>query len=184
MAHIDIYDIPMISEYYIDQSRRITERKQYQEDIFFSRGVMVFHGKCKNISTAGALIINSSLFTIEAGNEIFIAIPFPKGQSRIKRRAIVRWIEDDRIGVQFFKRKKSRKIYQRRVTVFTESMILPAMIDNLSRGGAHIVGRKNSRVSKESEIHVIIPFANRNEEIMVRAVVKWIRDGQFGIQFI
>ena len=151
---------------------------------FFSKGAMAFHGKCKNISTEGALIINSSLFTIAAGNEISIAIPFPQGQSRIKRKAIVRWIEDDRFGIQFYKRKKYRKRYQRRVTVFTESMILPAMISNLSRSGAHIVGQDNHRLKQGSIVHVTIPFANRNEALTVRAVVKWIGDGRFGIQFV
>ena len=145
---------------------------------------MVVHGKCINISSGGAQINNSSLFDIAVGNEIIIAIPFPKGYSSIKRKATVRWIQKDRFGVQFYRRKNTRKIYQRKITVFTDSMILSATINNLSKGGANIFSDKKVIINKESEIYVIIPFANKRKELTRRSIVKWIKGGQFGIQFI
>ena len=167
-----------------NRNKRLNERKKYQQDIFFVRGAMAFHGKCKNISTGGAQIINNSLFNIAVGNEILIAIPFPRGNSSIKRKSTVRWIENDQFGIKFYKRKSPRKIYHRKITIFTDSMIRSARINNLSKGGANILIDNKFILKKEAEMHVIIPFAKRDKELTKRSVVKWIKDDQCGIQFI
>lgn len=145
---------------------------------------MAFHGKCENLSLDGALVSNISLFDVEVGNEILIAIPLPRKNSSIKVKSTIRWIEKDKFGIRFYKRKNPRKIYKRRITVFTDAMICSTMINNLSRGGANIQIDEKFILKKESEIHAIIPFANRNEELTKRSVVKWVRNGQCGIQFV
>ena len=58
------------------------------------------------------------------------------------------------------------------------------MINNLSKGGANILINNNFFIRKESELHVTIPFAKRNKELTIRSVVKWIKNGQCGIQFV
>ncbi|WP_319408565.1 PilZ domain-containing protein [uncultured Desulfosarcina sp.] len=174
----------MKSEKIININKRIFERKSYQQDIFFVRGTMSVHGKCINISTGGALISNNSLVNVAVGNEILIAIPFQNKQSSIKKKSTVRWIENDRFGIQFYRRKNSREMYQRKITIFTDSIILSAMINNLSKGGANILINNNFFIRKESELHVTIPFAKRNKELTIRSVVKWIKNGQCGIQFV
>jgi len=145
---------------------------------------MAFHGKCENISRDGALISNISLFNVEVGNEILIAIPLPKRNCSIKIKSTIRWIENDKFGIRFYKRKNPRKIYRRKITVFTDSIISSTMINNISRGGANIQIDDKFFLKKESEIHAIIPFATRNRELTKRSVVKWIKSGQCGIQFI
>jgi hypothetical protein len=145
---------------------------------------MAFHGKCENISMDGARISNISLFNVEVGNEILIAIPLPKKNSSIKVKSTVRWIENDQFGIRFYKRKNPRKNYRRKITVFTDSMICSTMINNLSKGGANIQIDEKLFLKKESEIHAIIPFATRNKELTKRSVVKWIKNGQCGIQFV
>ncbi|WP_170302576.1 PilZ domain-containing protein [Desulfosarcina widdelii] len=168
----------------LNTSRRVNKRKSYQQSIFFVRGAMAFHGKCENISMDGALISNISLFDVEVGNEILIAIPLPQKNSSIKVKSTIRWIEKNQFGIRFYKRKNPRKIYKRKITVFTDSMICSTMINNLSRGGANIQIDEKFFLKKESEIHAIIPFAKRNEELTKRSVVKWIKNGQCGIQFV
>ena len=174
----------MKSEEFLSKKRRISERKNYLKDISFSIGPMVFHGNCNDISPRGALIKNTSLMNIKSGKEILIAIPFPKGHSSIKRKATIRWVENDKFGIEFYRRKKVRKKYQRKVTVITDSTIIPAMINNISEGGANIVNTRKVIMNNESEVYVIIPFAKIKKELTVRSVVKWIRNDQLGIQFI
>ena len=174
----------MRSEKYLSINRRISDRKNYLKDIFFSVGPMVYHGKCKNISTGGVLIGNTSLLNIKSGNQILIAIPFPKGHSSVKKKATVRWAVNNEFGVQFHRRKDIRKNYNNKVTVLTESAIIPARINNLSKGGANIVSNKRFFLNTKSEIYVIIPFAKRKNEITLRSVVKWIKDSKIGIQFV
>ncbi|MCB2148001.1 MAG: PilZ domain-containing protein [Deltaproteobacteria bacterium] len=174
----------MKSEKIININKRISERKSYQQDIFFVRGTIAAHAKCINISKGGALINNNSLLNVAVGNEILIAIPFQNKHSSIKIKSFVRWIENDRFGIKFYRRKNPRKIYQRKITIFTESKILSAMINNLSKGGANILINNKFVIRKESEIYVIIPFAKRKKELTKRSIVKWIKNDQCGIQFV
>lgn len=166
------------------ENRRINGRKDYRQEVFFSKGPIFCYGNCENISTGGALISNNSLLNIATGIEILIAIPLPKRHASIKRKATVRWVERDRFGLQFYRRKNSRKIYKRKVTVFTDSIIFPATITNLSKGGANIIINQKVIVENGSEIHVIIPFAKRKKELIKRSVVKWKDNDQLGVQFL
>ena len=163
---------------------RITERKSYQTEIVFSTGSMVFSGKCKNISMGGALISSKNLYHFLNGLEILVAIPFPMKQGSIKTKAVVRWTKNDLLGIQFYKRKNARKIYRNRISVLANSIIIPAAINNLSKGGANIVSKKHPILKKGLEIYVTIPFAKKQNHLTRKAIVKWIKANQFGIEFI
>jgi hypothetical protein len=176
--------IKIIDRTHPNQNRRISDRKNYLKDVFFSIGPMVYHGKCNNISTEGARIGNTSFLNIKSGNELLIAIPFPKKNCSLKRKATIRWIENDKFGIQFYRRKNVRKKYHNKVTVFTDSTIISARINNLSKGGANIVSEKEFLFNNKSVVYVIIPFAKKEKEVTVRSIVRWIRNSQIGIQFI
>ena len=167
----------------ISINKRTYERISYQKDIIYVVGARAFHGKCMNIGKGGALIVNNSLFDIPVGNELIISIPFSKRSLSIKRKSTVRWIKDDQFGIRFYKRKNPRKIYKRKITILTNTMIFSAVINNLSKGGANIFVDNDSVLKKESEIHVVIPFATVEKELTKRSIVRWIGKGQCGIQF-
>lgn len=162
----------------------MSERKNYRKDIFFSKGSMVFSGKCRNISTGGALISSRHLHQFGKGTEILVAIPLTQKRGSLKTRAIVRWTKKDLMGIRFYKRKNVRKIYRNPISVSTNSEILSATIINLSKGGAHIVCKQLPSLKKGLKIHVTIPFAKKHNQLTRKAVVKWINDDQFGVEFI
>jgi hypothetical protein len=145
---------------------------------------MVFSGKCKNISMGGALISSRNLYNFIDGLEIFVAIPYAKRQGSIKTKAIVRWTKNDLLGIQFFKRQNVRKTYRNRISVFTNSVILPAAINNISKGGANIVCKKHPILKKGLQIYVTIPFAIKQNYLTRKAAIKWIKASQCGIEFI
>lgn len=174
----------MKSGYDFYNSRRIIERKRYNNEVIFSRGSLIFRGKCNNISGKGACISSRNIFKIEAGNEILIAIPYAKKQGSIKKKAIVKWTNNDQFGIQFFRRKKIRKRYQNVITVFISSNIFSANLKDISMGGAHVISKNIQTVKEGSQIYVTIPYAKKIGHLTRKAVVKWIDNDQFGFQFI
>jgi hypothetical protein len=145
---------------------------------------MIFSGKCKNISKGGALISSRNLYHFLNGLEILVAIPFPKTQGSVKTKAVVRWTKNDLLGIQFYKRKNARKIYRNRISVIANSILVPAAINNLSKGGANIVCKKHAFLKKGLAVYVTIPFAKKQNHLTRKAIVKWIDAGQFGIEFV
>jgi len=58
------------------------------------------------------------------------------------------------------------------------------MIQNISMGGAQI-GSRNLSISKTPVvINVSIPFAKKQGSIKRKAIVRWAKNDQIGIQFI
>lgn len=174
----------MEKTYHFDRSRRITERKDYQNEIFFSKNSMIFPGKIKNVSMGGAKVGSRSLSKLKKGVEIIMAIPFANKKGGIKRKAIVRWARNDQFGVQFNRRENIRKAYQQEVSLSVGAMVFPGKVKDISMGGAGL-GRINlSKTKLPLKIIVTIPFAKKQGRLKRKAIVRWARDDQFGIQFI
>ncbi|WP_167527832.1 PilZ domain-containing protein [Desulfosarcina alkanivorans] len=168
----------------VERSRRINERKKYQEEIFFSTDSMIFHGRIENVSMGGAGVGSRSLSKIKKGAEVIIAIPFANRQGGIKRKAIVKWTRNDQFGVQFNRRENARLNYHKEVSFSVGSMVFSGNIKNISMGGAG-VGRFNlSKTKLPVKIRVTIPFAKKQGGIKRKAIVRWTRNDQFGVQFI
>jgi len=77
-----------------------------------------------------------------------------------------------------------RKNYQREVILSTGSMIFPGMIQNISMGGAHVDSRNISIIKTPVILNVSIPFAKKQGSVRRKAIVRWAKNDQFGIQFI
>jgi hypothetical protein len=167
-----------------DRSRRINVRKDFQEEIFYSTGSMFFPGKIKNISMGGARVSSGNLSKITKGIEIFIAIPFPNKQGYLKRKAIVRWIDNGQFGIKFNRRRNVRKSYQREASFFTDSIIFSAPLKNISMGGAQVDCMNVSDIKNGLELYAIIPFAIKQDYLTRKAIVRWAGKDQFGIHFI
>lgn len=167
--------------------RRIDHRTVLDQRVLFSRGVKRFPGKCKNISRSGALIHTRYKLKMAPGLELRIGFASTNHQTGIERKAIVKWVDNNRFGVQFNRRRNDRKKYRNEVSVYTNSNILPAMINDLSIGGANMLckNKSNKFLLKEGvEIHVTIPFAIQQDYLSRKAIIKWVVDDHFGIEFI
>ncbi len=174
----------MEAGYNFNRSRRIDERKTYKKEVFFSTGSIFFPGKLINISKEGARIGSRNISNLRSGLEIFIAIPYSKKKGSIKLKAIVMWANMDQFGIKFNKRANVRKNYQREVILSTGSMVFPGMIQNISMGGAHVDSRNISITKTPVVLTVSIPFAKKIGRVKRKAIVRWAKNDQFGIQFI
>jgi hypothetical protein len=90
----------------------------------------------------------------------------------------------DEFGTANFTRKHQRKAYRTEVHFSVESRAYPAQIENISRGGASVKTDGPPRVEKGQEIIIQIPFQNSDKSVKRRARVMWVRDTQFGIEFV
>jgi hypothetical protein len=145
---------------------------------------MIFPGRCKDISIGGVRIHSRNISRLSSGVEIITVIPYPNEKKSLKKKAIVKWTQYDQFGIQFFKRKNIRKYYQQDMYIFSDAMVIPASIINLSIGGAQIECNDMSQVNKESQIYATIPFAKRKGHVTRKAIVRWVQKDQIGIQFI
>jgi hypothetical protein len=83
-----------------------------------------------------------------------------------------------------YRRRSERKNYLKEVSFSTGSKIFPATIKNLSLGGAQISTRRISSVRKGAIIIISIPFAKKQGCMKSKAIVTWVKNDEFGIQFI
>ena len=83
-----------------------------------------------------------------------------------------------------YRRRNERKDYQTEVSFSTDSMCFPAMLENVSMGGALLATSKLPLMRTGSEITVTIPFAVKEGCVKKRGTVMWAVDGQFGILFL
>ncbi len=90
-----------MDQFGIKFNKRINVRKDYQREVILSTGSMVFPGMIKNISMGGAHVDSKNISIIKTPVVFFVSIPFAKKQGRIKRKAIVRWANNDQFGIQF-----------------------------------------------------------------------------------
>ena len=82
--------------------RRRFERKTYSSDVIFALRGRAYGGYLKNISMGGAFVITPSANDVASGDVITISIPFTNGKKSIKRRARVKWTNDEGVAIEFF----------------------------------------------------------------------------------
>lgn len=145
---------------------------------------MILPGVIKDISLKGACIDSRESSKIKKGSEITIAIPFARKQGSLKRKAFVKWAGNDRFGVQFANRRTARRNYQQNIYFSAGSIIFQGVVNDISLKGASVHGRNKPTFKVGAEMVVAIPFVKKRGSIKRKAIVKWIADNRFGIQFI
>ena len=83
-----------------------------------------------------------------------------------------------------FRRTSERKEYQTEVSFSAGTLFFPAMLVNVSTGGALLSTKGLPLMMPGSKVAVTIPFAAKEGSVKRKAAVMWAKDGQFGIQFI
>ena len=63
------------------------------------------------------------------------------------------------------------------------ALCFPAMLENISVGGARVSNKGLPIMMPGTEIAITIPFAAKHGSVKRKATVMWAEDGQFGIQF-
>ena len=164
--------------------RRTGERKNYRKDVSFSSGAMIFPGVLKNISVQGACISSTDISRISKGLEIVIAIPYARKQGGTKRKGIVKWIADDRFGIQFARRVRERKSYRQRVFLSAGSILIDGVMTDISLNGACIHCAMTAEIKEGANVLVSIPYVKKPGGMKKKAVVKWVAADRFGILFI
>jgi len=91
---------------------------------------------------------------------------------------------EEAINFDSIRRMNERKNYQKEVSFSTNSLILPATIKNISMGGALVSAINLPRLEKETEIIITVPFATQKGGIKRKAIVRWVKNDEFGIEFI
>jgi hypothetical protein len=81
--------------------KRRYERKNYNTDIVFSLSGKAFAGMLKDISVGGAFVKTLSVNQVSTGDVIVVSIPFTSGNKNIKRRARVKWTNEEGFAAEF-----------------------------------------------------------------------------------
>ena len=90
----------------------------------------------------------------------------------------------DEYNISAFNRKYERKDYKAEIYFSVKSKAYPAIIHNLSLGGALIKHDGTLKISEGETITINIPFSNTERGVKRKARIMWISDTQFGIEFI
>ena len=90
----------------------------------------------------------------------------------------------DMYNIPDFKRKYERKDYKTNIYFSAKSNAYPAIIHNISLGGALINNDSAPKIFEGEIITVNIPFSNTERSVKRKARVKWIFDTKFGVEFI
>ena len=88
----------------VDESygfRRRHERKEYGTNIVFSSKDRAYSGNLSNISVGGAFVTTSSVNQVSVGEVITISIPFTDGRKHVRRKARIKWENDEGFAVEF-----------------------------------------------------------------------------------
>ncbi|MBT8342407.1 MAG: PilZ domain-containing protein [Desulfatitalea sp.] len=85
----------------VNYQQRRHVRKRYHAEVVFVFGDRLNRGTIVDISLGGAFIITPNVNLYSAGDIITISIPFPNGQSSVKRKAQVRWLNSEGIAIEF-----------------------------------------------------------------------------------
>jgi hypothetical protein len=86
--------------------------------------------------------------------------------------------------IEGFRRTSERKGYQTEVSFSADTLCFPAMLENVSTGGALLSTKGLPILMPGTEIAVTIPFATKEGCLKRKAIVMWAKAGQFGIEFI
>ena len=81
--------------------RRRHERKDYGTNIVFAIKDRAYSGLLKNISIGGAFIATSSVNQVSVGDVLTINIPFTDGRKHLRRKARIKWGNNEGFAVEF-----------------------------------------------------------------------------------
>ena len=81
------------------------------------------------------------------------------------------------------KRRSERKRYSAEVSFSVDTSCFPAMIRNLSKGGALLANDTLPIMKVGTVIIITIPFAVKEGCFKTKGTVMWAENGQFGIEF-
>lgn len=81
--------------------RRRHERKEYGTSIVFAIKDRAYSGILKNISIGGSFIATTSVNQVSVGDVITINIPFTDGRKHIRRKARIKWENNEGFAVEF-----------------------------------------------------------------------------------
>jgi hypothetical protein len=84
-----------------DSLRRRHDRKDYGTSIVFAHKDRAYSGILKNISVGGAFIVTASVNQVSAGEVVTINIPFTDGRKHIRRKARIKWGNNEGFAVEF-----------------------------------------------------------------------------------
>ena len=84
-----------------DGLRRRHERKDYGTNIVFAIKDRAYSGILKNISVGGAFIATPSVNQVSVGDMITINIPFTDGRKHLRRKARIKWANNEGFAVEF-----------------------------------------------------------------------------------
>ncbi len=90
----------------------------------------------------------------------------------------------DEYNIPGFKRKHERKDYNTDIYFSVKSKAYPAVINNISLGGALINHDSAPKIFEGEIITVNIPFSKTKRSVKRKAKVMWSFDTKFGIEFI
>ena len=90
----------------------------------------------------------------------------------------------DEYNIPGFKRKHERKDYNKEIYYSVKSKAYPAVLHNISLGGALINHESVPNIFEGDIISVNIPFSKKKESVKRQAKVMWSYDKKVGIQFI
>ncbi|WP_157067981.1 PilZ domain-containing protein [Desulfosarcina cetonica] len=81
--------------------KRAHDRKRYESDVVFANRDQIYKGSLKNIGLGGAYIQTPSANQFSIADIIIINIPFPSGKKDLKRKARVKWLNNEGFAVEF-----------------------------------------------------------------------------------
>jgi len=90
----------------------------------------------------------------------------------------------DEYNIPGFKRKYERKDYNADIYFSFKSQAYPAVIRNISLGGALINHDSAPKIFEGEIITVNIPFSQTKQSVKRKAKVMWSFDTELGIEFI
>jgi hypothetical protein len=82
--------------------RRIHERRKYGADIIFSHKGRAYRGTIKNLSLGGAFIVTPNPTLFSKGETITASIPFTDGKKNLKRRGLIKWLNNEGFAIEFY----------------------------------------------------------------------------------
>ena len=82
-----------------------------------------------------------------------------------------------------YTRLHERRVYPAEITFSFESLFFNALLENVSLGGASVVTKNLPLMKPGCAITVAIPFEKKEGCVKRNALVKWAKEGRFGIQF-
>jgi hypothetical protein len=81
--------------------RRFYERKKYPAEIVFHHSNRLYAGSLKDVSLGGAYLETYCVNQFSTKDIVLLSIPFSSRQENVKRKGIIKWINNAGFGVEF-----------------------------------------------------------------------------------